>query len=201
MILISYPFSLIKKPQALFLLFLLLLLVPFLSFGDKYYYCRHRAQYKNPSAFDKTFVILKTSSGRVLEETYENYKGMSLFKTFDEGHRILSLYEQKKDRYQKNNMRFFKLLQLTIEDKVMIISYSYQFPIKMFQSLYRIPYTRDSFKRINTSPELLKYFPKKKTKNHLALAYSKHRMKCDSMGYLEFKAKSILLFAVQVMSV
>ena len=194
--LISYSFFSLKKSQ---ILFLLLLVFPLSSFGDKYYYCKHNPNNKNPSAFDRTFVIFKTPSGRALKE---NYEGISFLQTFDEGHRILSLYERKLDYYQKNEVRSFALFQLNIEgDKTMTIAKGYQLPIKMFYSFYQVPYTKEALERINKNPEWLKYFPKKRTKNHLALAFSMQRMKCDSMGYLEFKMKSVLLLAVQLMSI
>lgn len=161
------------------------------AFESNRYYC-YFYEDKASSSFDKIVVLSKKEGKRSFNLFL--HKNDSLYKTYDEGSRIINVHRDSKP----NEYFFFKL---TTGSKVFLHhGYGFHQTIKQFEESYGIPFTKKNFDSKNRNPEMNPYLPKKLGIEYKPITFIKWKYQCDSLSYSEYLKKSLSLIFISILS-
>ena len=147
------------------------------------YYCNYHQGRTNYS--DRLVLVIDTDSGRKLDVMPGWTLGMNFYKTYDEDHQIISVYEQTRTQ-RSNNYQIFKL-DVSGPKVFFLYGYGYHyFSTEDFEWAYSLPFTKRNLSTINRNPELQKYLPAKSNPKHIPVTFFKRKIGCRPIGYLEY---------------
>ena len=164
-----------------------------------YYYC-HSYPDQRMSAFDRMVEVSHTSSGKQLH-TYMRSRE-PLLRTYNETHKIIAVHKDHYLSNYKSNALQFIIFELDTSKNTLTRYLVYHnMSVKDFEYSYQIPFSKETLRKYNRNPEILKYIPAKPAeKGNFSYAYAKNPMKCRSLSYLGYIWDSVLLMLIQILS-
>ncbi len=151
--------------------------------------------------FDRIIFISDTKSGRVvgIDGTEFGGKAESVLKTYDEGDRIISVYERDFPKISKSEGRNFILFIFDLSNEIFYRSYAYHMSPDRFKKAYHKS-PEEYFVFVNRNPELIKYLPAIERPNQFAHVFIKTKYPCYPINYLEYIIKSSFILFSKILA-